>query len=153
MQKTSRSAALIFVIVAGAAGYAFAHSGAQGIVKQRMDAMSDIGKAMKTIAQMIRGQSTFDSATAQKAAKDIGHNAAQIPELFPEGSIEGPSEATPAIWENWEEFAAMAARMETAANDLAAAAQTAPDGVAIAAQFGKVGKTCNSCHGKFRVKK
>ena len=35
---------------------AFAHSGATGGMKERMDAMSEMGEAMKTLTPMMRGQ-------------------------------------------------------------------------------------------------
>ena len=51
MKKTTIVAA---VLIAGTAVTAFAHSGATGIVKERMDAMLAMGKAVKTVAPMMR---------------------------------------------------------------------------------------------------
>jgi len=41
--------------------------------------------------------------------------------LFPEGSLDAPSEASPAIWENWQEFAGLAHRLHELGGELARA--------------------------------
>ena len=132
---------------------AHAHQGATGVVKERMDMMSEIGKAMKTIGQMVKGETAYDAPAARAAALVIQRHAENIPVTFPEGSTEKPSEALPAIWQNWEEFLAINSRMQSDAKTLAeiAAKSSGPEEIKI--QFGAVGKSCSSCHEKFRLKK
>ncbi|MGI9364213.1 MAG: c-type cytochrome [Rhizobiaceae bacterium] len=137
----------------GIAGYAMAHSGATGIVKTRMDQMMEIGEAMKTIGQMIQGKIAFDAKAARIAANAVAENAKAIPDLFPHGSNKAPSEAVAAIWENWEEFKTLASEMEKDASTLSDAAGSASNAQALQPMFGQLGKTCSSCHSKFRVKK
>ena len=132
---------------------ALAHEGATGVVKQRMDMMGDVGKAMKTIGQMIKGETAFNGAVASDAAAEIAKHAVHFPEIFPEGSTEKPSEALPAIWENWEEFLAIFNQMKSDADALAELAGNASGPEAIKAQFGLVGRSCGTCHEKFRLKK
>jgi cytochrome c556 len=153
MTGIQRMGAVVLTIFMAVSGWAFAHSGATGIVKERMDAMSDIGKAMKTIGLMVKGNNAFDSAKAHDAASAISRNATRIPELFPHGSAGKPSEATLEIWENWDEFAAMAEQMKADSDALASVAENAADAATIRAQFANVGKSCGSCHRKFRAKK
>lgn len=145
--------AFLTSLALGLAGYALAHSGATGIVKTRMDQMMEIGKAMKTIGQMIQGRTEFDGEAARIAANAVAANARAIPDLFPKGSNKAPSEAVAAIWENWEEFMAIAAQMENDATALSDAAGAASNAQALRPLFGQLGKTCSSCHSKFRVKK
>ena len=86
------------IIGAGAIGLAsivaaYAHGGATGIVKERMEAMgtmSDVGEALTG--------------------------------LFPEGSGGEPSEAKAEVWSNWDEFSALAAQLETLSEGLGLAA-------------------------------
>jgi cytochrome c556 len=72
--------------------------------------------------------------------------------MFPEGSTEKPSEALPAIWQDWDEFVAISEQMKTDAKQLSEIAGAASSADAIKAQFAAVGKSCGSCHEKFRLK-
>ena len=108
---------LAITTVAGAA--AFAHSGATGVVKERMDGMLALGGVVKELNPMMRGQTPFD-ADRVRAGADlmISHAGEQMTRLFPEGSDGMPSAALPAIWEDWEEFTALAEQLELRAEGL-----------------------------------
>ncbi len=134
-------------------GVAFAHSGATGIVKERMEAMKDIGSQMKIIGRMIKGNDPFDAKSVEKAAITISGHAAEIKNLFPENSTESPSEALPAIWSEWDEFIAIADKMKSEAEILSNVAKSASNVEDIKAQFAGVGKTCSGCHEKYRLEK
>ena len=71
-------------------GYALAHEGAKGVVKERMDLMKGQAKQMKLIGDMAKGKKKFDAAKAAAAAHDLGATTKKIPELFPEGSNKPP---------------------------------------------------------------
>ncbi len=60
-------------VVSGVVGAVWAHSGATGLVATRMDAMKDIGKQVKSLARMIRGQIDFDRQAARRAAAVAVH--------------------------------------------------------------------------------
>ena len=111
-------------LVASSVGLAaLAHSGATGVMKERMDAMGEMGDEMKRLAPMMRGQTEYDPDIVRSAADTmIGHAGKQMTELFPEGSNEKPSEALDAIWEEWEEFAALAEALRTSAEGMKLAA-------------------------------
>ncbi len=145
-------AALVASILS-ASGLAYSHSGATGIVKHRMDAMSDIAKSMKAIGAMIKGETGFDAAVVKSAASSIAGHAERIPELFPEGSMDKPSEALPSIWEDWAGFTSIAKDMGREAKELAAAADGASQIDQIKAPFGALAKTCKACHSDFRLAK
>lgn len=132
---------------------AWAHSGASGVVKQRMDMMGDIADQMKTVGQMLNGKNAFDSAAAESAARKVAGHAHGFEMMFPEGSIEPPSEALPAIWDNWNAFLDISTTMEARALELAdtAAGASAPDD--LKAPFGQLAGTCKACHQDFRLKK
>ncbi|MCI5076339.1 cytochrome c [Oricola sp.] len=140
----------VAVAVVATTGLAMAHSNASGVVKQRMDAMKDIAEQMKTIGLMIRGQNAFDAAAAADAADTVAQHAATIPSLFPEGSLDSPTEALPAIWADWDQFNKNAADLQSAAADLSSSAAGAAEAADIRTQFAVVGATCSSCHEDFR---
>ena len=145
------TAAMLAALVG--AGAALAHSGATGIVKQRMDAMSAIGDDMKKIGLKLRGSAPFDAGQAQAAARAIAHHASHMDTLFPPGSLSPPTEALPAIWDNWDEFAGLTEALNRRADGLAQLAGSGASEAEIAAQFQALGKTCSACHEKFRIKK
>lgn len=140
-------------IVLMVCGAAFAHSGATGIVKERMDMMSAIGDEMKLIGNMLRGKASYDAAAVQSAALAISDHAAEITAVFPPGSLQHPTEALPAIWDNWDEFVELSEKMKMDANALAEVAATGDSGAQISEQFKRLGQACSACHEKFRVKK
>ena len=105
-------------------GLALAHGGATGIVKERMDLMDSVGKSMKTITEMFQGEKEYAATAVRDAANSIGsHGGEQLARLFPEGSIQGPSESLPAIWQNWERFSELSEDLTKYANALATAAE------------------------------
>lgn len=106
------------------AATALAHGGATGVVKQRMDAMGAIRGAMKVLTPMMQGKATYDAEVVEQQAKVIGaHGGAALTELFPEGSLDMPTEARAEIWENWSDFQSLAAQMSLYSEGLARAAE------------------------------
>ena len=147
-----KSVGAAFAVCLVVATMALAHSGAQGIVKQRMDSMDAMGKAMKTVGEMLKGTTKFDTMAAAEAARIIAVHADQMPDLFPEGSLSGPSEAREEIWSNWGRFTTLANELSGAAGRLAAITEGG-ERQAIARAFNAVGMTCSGCHEAFRIKK
>lgn len=133
---------------------AFAHGGATGIVKERMDAMEAIGGNMKLIGQMLRGQAPYETEALGRAAQAIAANGGEkLIHLFPEDSLMPPTEARPEIWQDWPKFSGYAMDMQTAAKGLAAQAGQGVEKDAIAPAFGKLARTCKTCHEAFRIEK
>ena len=102
---------------------AFAHSGATGVVKERMDAMKTMGDAVKRIKPMMSGEAAYDEAAVREAAQAIAEEAGTaMTKKFPEGSTDHPSEVLPRTWDEWDRFTGLAEQLEVAANGLARAA-------------------------------
>ena len=132
----------------GAVGIAH---GADDVIAQRQALMKDNAGAAKTIFQMVQGKTPYDAAAAQAAFEKIAADIKKFPSLFPAGSDQGKTTASPAIWQDKAAFEALAAKMAT---DAAAGAAAAPNGLdAIKASADAVGGSCQSCHEKFRIKK
>lgn len=136
---------------------ALAHGGATGIVKERMDQMGSVSKAMKSIGSMMKGAEPYDAERVRALAAGIGQMAGdRLTGLFPEGSMDAPTEARAEIWTDWERFRQQAVEMQTAADALAnnagqprgKADPRSPDALFLA-----LGATCKACHQDFRIKK
>lgn len=124
---------------------AFAHQGATGIVKERMDAMSELGKSMKALAGAIKASDAAEIKTLAQAIEK--HGGQSMLEQFPNGSLSKVSEATPAVWQDWEGFSKLAFQLEAQAQSLAANPGKAE------AIFAQLGNTCKACHKDYRIKK
>lgn len=134
-------------------GLAAAHKGATGIVKERMDAMKDISKHMKLMKKMIRGKTSYDGQRFRRAAKIIADHGEEMPKLFPKGSMQKPTRVKNTIWQDWDKFETQAKKLTVHANELASKADKEQDINALNKIFKKLGKTCKSCHKKFRLEK
>ena len=123
-----------------------AHEGAEGVIKERMDRFKENKESMKAIKANL-GRDTSVIAKEALAIKDWAN---QLTNYFPEGSTQSPSEALPAIWENFEDFKARAAANANAADDLANLARSGADTSALTNGFKALGKTCKDCHNDYK---
>ncbi len=106
---------------------AYAHTGATGIVKERMDAMSAMGNAVKEIAPMMRGEIAYDADAVRSASQSfIDHAGSAMTDLFPEGTGGMPSMATDNIWTDGDEFAELAQKLGEYGEGLALASDNPP---------------------------
>ena len=111
------------IVVSAIAASAFAHGGAKGIVKERMDGMSALGKTIKALAPMMRGEGRYDAKAVRQGAETIrAHAGASLTKLFPVGSGGKPSEAKDVVWQDWEEFSALAEQLHLYSEGLSLAA-------------------------------
>jgi len=137
----------LFLAMTLTASMALAHGGVQNpAVMARMDAMKGIGDGMKVLGSMVKGDITFDTATAQAALDRIKGHAAQVPALFKAPETDPKSEALPAIWNSWVDFEDNARAMETAAD------VTITDPASLTPTVGALAGSCKACHRDYRVK-
>ena len=129
---------------------AFAHSGATGVVKERMDGMKAMSNATKALGAAKAGVVPFTPDLVTRAATELRTQAEAAKTLFPEGSAMGPSEALPAIWTERAGFDALLDDLIEATDALEAAAG---DEAAASSAADAVAKTCKDCHAKYRKKK
>ena len=119
-------------------------------IAARQALMKRNGAEARTAFLMAKGRMPFDPAAAATAMNDIATDMAILPTLFPPGSDQGKTKASPDVFTNMDDFKALAATMAT---DAKAAATAAPQGVdAFAAAFTTVDSDCSACHRKYRVR-
>ena len=127
---------------------AFAHKGASGIVKERMDEFKASQQALKQIFAAVK---SADLDAVAPLAEQIKAWAEKMPDYFPEGSDDSPSEAAPAIWTDFDGFRLSASRHAEAASGLITAANSGDVSAAVTAARTLAG-TCKSCHQSYRLK-
>ncbi|MFZ7094324.1 c-type cytochrome [Primorskyibacter sp. 2E233] len=143
MKKTVFAVALVALGTA-----ALAHGGVKNKdVMARMEVMKTIGDQMKVIGSMAKGEAAFDASTANEALTEIAAQSAQIESLFETRADDPKSEAQPAIWEDWEDFAQLASATETTAEGLIGTVSAQAD---LGPALGQLGGACKACHSKYR---
>ncbi len=172
MKKTIGFSAVFAVALISTILVSEAHKGASGIVKQRMDSMKSIASQMKTLKGLLFGKSAYDAEGVKAAAELIKKHAAEVPSQFPKGSLNHPSEATDAVWKDFDGFKKEASRLAGYADIMILAADNPSDanfkmtdskeiseneellkkGPPQAAFFA-MATTCQSCHQSYRKKK
>ena len=131
---------------------ALAHKGhehATGVVRERMELMTEMGQKLLAMSRQLRANKDLD-----RIAKDAGpmrELAGKIVSQFPPGSIQAPTAAKPAIWQNWDDFSEKSKNLQTQLEKLSGTSSL--DGNALRAQFRAVGYACDACHEKYRVPK
>ena len=125
----------------------YAHSGATGIVKERMDFFKQNKDSLKAIKTHFRNG---DLDAIIPLAAQIRDWAEKMPAYFPAGSGGKPSEASPQIWLDFSGFERAANANYQAANQLVTAAKAGDSKAAINA-FKATATTCKSCHKSYKL--
>ena len=138
------------------AGTVYAHSGATGVVKKRMDAMGDMGDKSKIVADMYKRKIEFDRAALSEAADAFVMHGANMVEMFPdtEHSRTGSkTEALPRIWDEWDAFNTLATKFVTRSEALQETIASTEDATLLKKAFFQTTKSCSACHKRFRKPK
>lgn len=109
------------------AAVALAHTGATGVVLERMKGMTALKDTVAELAPMMQGAVPYDTFIVSEGASVISSHAGEtMLSLFPDGSLEGKTFAKPEIWSDWQQFATLAEELKTYADALA---EAAPNGL------------------------
>jgi cytochrome c556 len=125
-----------------------AHEGATGVVKERMEAMESMAKALKIISQRIRQKR--DLGAIKPNATLIREGAERMLAMFPPGTGKHPSEAAAKVWQNWPDFEVKTRALVTESGKLAEL--DTRDLKALDAQALRVSDVCGDCHELYRAK-
>lgn len=126
---------------------AVAHQGADGVVKERMELMKEVGQATRHLGEMAKS-GEIRPEDASEAADRLRAAAEKIPVVFKDRNLDAPSEALPEIWEDWSHFTDIAAQMAEAA---ATFRDPPDDAAAFRGAVAKLGESCASCHERYRI--
>jgi len=105
-------------LIAGAVGAAMAHGDATGVVADRMNGMMNMARSIKQLTEAIDSGSVEPPVVEQAAQTIRRHAGETMVALFPEDSLDAPSEASPAIWEDWQRFVELANRLDELGGEL-----------------------------------
>jgi cytochrome c556 len=143
--KHALAAALVAALAAGSAS--MADSGTDAI-KDRQQAMKDVGGAMQNLAAIAKKEAPFDSGVVKSNAGTIADALKKAAALFPEGSDKGDVEtwAMPDIWSDLADFE----EKFRAAEAEAIALQSVTFESAFPPALGKLGNACKTCHQTYR---
>ncbi len=127
---------------------------ADDAVKARRAYFTLMGANIGPLAAMAKGDVAYDAATAELHAANLGAlGSMTIAPHFPAGTSkadrDGDTRALPAIWSDFDGFAAKAQGFAEAA---AALQQVAGDGrAALGGGVQQVGASCKACHDDYRA--
>ena len=124
----------------------WAHSGATGIVKERMDNFKESKASMKSLKKAVR-KNDFD--TVAQEAKAINQWARKLTTYFPEGSNQHPSEALTLIWQEFDQFE-IRAETQIKASEQLQKAGLRKDAAGAAKAYSDLAKSCKACHNDYR---
>lgn len=121
--KIRNNTALLAVTAALISGAVLAHTGATGIVKERMDGMVALRDGVRDVTPIMRGQVDYDADAVMDFARIVqDHSGQAMTELFPEGSGGMPSQARDTVWSDGEDFEKLAMELEVLGQALEASA-------------------------------
>ncbi len=142
--------ALAAVIALGSASTAMARDPIKSAIKARKAAFTLIANNLGPMGAMAKGKIPFDKGEFTMRAANLEALSKMPWEFFIPNSQKG-SESKPAVWEKADDFKAEADVFQMKVADLAKATQSG-DEEAMKIQFGKVAKTCKSCHKEYKEK-
>ena len=149
MNKLSLIAGLAIALLGTVA---FAHKGhehATGVVRERMELMTEMGDRLLAISKRLRANKELDRIAPD--ARAIKEASSKIASQFPPGSTQSPTAAKPVVWQQWDDFAEKAKKLQAEAEKLS---MTSPsDGDALRSQFRAVAFACDGCHETYRISK
>jgi len=125
----------------------------QEVANQTQTTMKATGRAMGSLAPMVKGEKPYDQAAVDTALGQLEDTAKKLPTMFPESikgvKIEGDYSSSPKIW---EDKAGFAAKIESFGKVVTEAKAKIKDLDSLKANVPAVGKECGGCHETFRLK-
>jgi len=143
--KRASSAALLAALVVTATSV---DSSSTDVIKDRQQAMKDVGGAMQNLGSIAKKETPFEAAVVRENAAVVAEALKRAADLFPEGSDRGAAEtwAKPEIWSRRADFGK---KLETA-QGAAVAMQSVAAESAFSPALAKLGDACKACHQAYR---
>lgn len=120
-------------------------------IQYRQGAFHVIAWNFGAMAGMVKGKIPFDAkAFAEKATKVEMLSHFPLEGFMVEGSDQGKTEAKAAIWKEIDKFKEKMGKFEEESAKLVEVSKNATKVEDVKAQFEATGKTCKSCHDKYK---
>ena len=113
---------------------------------ERSKLMQNIRLEFSVLARMSREKIEFDESLATSARLNLLKFAVSTPDIFENDDLPINSEASPTIWENWDDFVSKSEDLEFALEGVDTSTL-----IDLRASLGNVGAACGSCHQKYRM--
>ena len=152
--KTSTGACCALLLIV--AGAVYGHSGATGVVKERMEAMKSMSDLSKLIGDMFKEKVEFDRGVIADAAELFIEHGTKMNSLFPdteESRTGSQTEALPQVWSDSDRFLKSVNEFVELSKSLKAVAETSEDVDVLRKSFFRTAKSCSGCHKRFRKPK
>ena len=143
--KAFKSVILISLTISSVA---FAHSGVKDKnVKERMMVMKEMAGNTKIIGKMMKGKTSFDANQVKLALERLSALSLETPKVFTINATDPKSEATPNIWDEFDEFTKLSKDLAETSIVLANSVATIED---LRPALKKVSSGCKACHSRYR---
>ena len=113
---------------------------------ERSKLMQNIRLEFSVLARMSREKIEFDESLATSARLNLLKFAVSTLDIFEDDDLPINSEASPTIWENWDDFVSKSEDLEFALEGVDTSTL-----IDLRASLGNVGAACGSCHQKYRM--
>ena len=113
---------------------------------ERSKLMQNIRLEFSVLARMSREKIEFDESLATSARLNLLKFAVSTPDIFEDDDLPINSEASPTIWENWDDFVSKSEDLEFALEGVDTSTL-----IDLRASLGNDGAACGSCHQKYRM--
>lgn len=123
------------------------YADAEAEIKYRQAVMKSVGGHMASMAAILKGKTHLSDLKAH--ASSLATMATIVPNVFPEGSAEGKTEALKTIWKDSKKFKSSMDKFVKAANQMNEAASSEKMD-AIGSAIKALGQSCKGCHDDFR---
>jgi len=137
------------IAIAALAGAAAAVA-QQDAIKERQSIMKNNGKHFKTAIAMARDKRPFELAQAKAAFTAFADAGQKMPDLFPDDSKSGKTDASPKIWQNMNDVKARFAKLEQNAT---AAQDSVKDLPSFKTAMQTINNDCSGCHERYRIRR
>ena len=143
-----KSFKLIILISLTISSVAFAHSGVKNKnVKERMMVMKEMAGNTKIIGQMLKGKTAFDSNQVKLALERLSALSLETPKVFTINATDPKSEATPNIWDEFDEFTKLSKDLAETSIVLANSVENPED---LRPALKRISSGCKACHSRYR---
>ena len=143
-----KSFKLIILVSLTISSVAFAHSGVKDKnVKKRMMLMKEMAGNTKIIGQMLKGKTSFDTIQVKLALERLSALSLETPKVFTINATDPKSEATPNIWDEFDEFTKLSKDLAETSIVLANSVENPED---LRPALKRISSGCKACHSRYR---